>query len=278
MEIKRNIRIQNPETKAFLADAYYPQSEEKLPLVVFLHGYKGYKDWGAWHLMCQEIAKQGFYVVKFNTSHNGTTIENPKEFADLEAFGHNNYSKELSDVKTVIDAFSNQKEVDETQIALIGHSRGGGLSIIQAFENPKIKALVTLASVSSLNRFPKGKRMKEWKEKGVFEVLNGRTKQKMPHYFQFFEDYQQHQKRFDVQKAVQDLGKPYLILHGTQDEAVSFSNAEQIHHWNMSSQLVEIGQANHTFGAKEPWIKKELPSDLEKATHKIIKFLLREIK
>lgn len=58
MEIKidRNIVIHNPKTKGFLADAYYPETSEKLPLVLFVHGYKGYKDWGAWDLMAKKFA------------------------------------------------------------------------------------------------------------------------------------------------------------------------------------------------------------------------------
>ena len=42
---EQNIIINNPETKSFLADCYYPESDHKLPLLIFAHGYKGYKDW-----------------------------------------------------------------------------------------------------------------------------------------------------------------------------------------------------------------------------------------
>lgn len=278
MNIQRNILIENPTTKALLADAYYIQSEEKLPLVVFLHGYKGYKDWGAWDLMCKTIAQQGFYVVKFNTSHNGTSIANPNAFTDLDAFGENNYSKELSDTATVIDFFSQNNNVDENQIALIGHSRGGGLSIIQASENPKIKTLITLASISSLYRFPEGEKFQEWKEKGVFTVLNGRTGQQMPHYFQFFEDYQQNENRLNVELAVKNLEKPYLILHGNLDEAVNSVHAERLKTWNPNATLFKVDNANHTFGAKEPWEEKQLPPELQKATDIMIDFLIKKLR
>ena len=36
--------------------------------------------------------------VKFNFSHNGTTLESPSDFKDLESFGNNNFSKELYDL------------------------------------------------------------------------------------------------------------------------------------------------------------------------------------
>ena len=46
LNIERNTIIKNPKTRDFLADAFYPVSENQLPLVIFAHGYKGYKDWG----------------------------------------------------------------------------------------------------------------------------------------------------------------------------------------------------------------------------------------
>lgn len=42
----KNILLQNPETKSFLADSFHMDNTEKQPLVIFVHGYKGYKDWG----------------------------------------------------------------------------------------------------------------------------------------------------------------------------------------------------------------------------------------
>ena len=93
--------------------------------------------------------------MKFNFSHNGTSLEHPSDFADLESFAQNNYSKELSDLNFVIEYFSKDHRVDAEHITLIGHSRGGGISIISASsENSKIKNLITLASVDTLNRFP----------------------------------------------------------------------------------------------------------------------------
>ncbi len=156
--------------KEFLADAFFPESEENLPLIIFAHGYKGYKDWGAYELMGERFAEAGFYFVKFNMSHNGTTVEDTNNFGDLESFGQNNYSKELNDLEVVIDYFKNQKEVDSYNITLLGHSRGGGISIIKASENKNISKLITLASVSTLERFPKDEAFENWRKDGVYFI------------------------------------------------------------------------------------------------------------
>lgn len=274
VKIQKNIQIPNPETRTFLADAFYPETSEKLPLVIFIHGYKGYKDWGAWNLMAEKIAQAGFYFVKFNFSHNGTTVDDPTNFADLEAFGNNNFSKELSDYDALISHFISKPEVDSEKVTIIGHSRGGGISTIQAFEDNRVKALINLAGVSHFGyRFPSGERLEDWEREGVMYTENARTKQQMPHYFQFFEDYKNNEERFNIQYAAQHLEKPFLIIQGTEDEAVKDKEADLLNEWSKGSELFIIENANHVFGAKEPWESNELPKDLNIATEKIISFL-----
>lgn len=271
--IKKNILLENKQTRSFLADAYYKETQEKLPLVIFVHGYKGYKDWGAWDLMAEKFAEAGFYFVKFNFSHNGTSVEDPHHFADLEAFGNNNYSKELSDLGVVIDHFIHDPNVDSEKVVLIGHSRGGGISIIKTFEDERINGLITLASVDTLDRFPKGDLFENWKREGVYYALNGRTKQEMPHYYQFYEDYEQNIHRFDVERATEMAKAHMLIIHGTQDEAVDVKHAEHLHILNPNSEMFLIEDGNHTFGAKEPWTETNLPKDLNIVTEACIEFI-----
>ncbi len=274
---KQNIIISNSETKEFLADAFYPETDQKLPLVIFVHGYKGYKDWGAWNLMAEKFAESGIFFVKFNFSHNGTTVEDPHNFSDLEAFGNNNYSKELSDLGIVIDHFAKHEHVDDQKIILMGHSRGGGISIIKTFEDERINGLITLASVDTLDRFPKNEAFEKWKNVGVFYVINGRTKQEMPHYYQFYEDFKNNEMRFDVERAAEMAKAHVLIVHGTQDESVNVKNAEHLHILNPNSELFLIEDANHTFGAKEPWEENELPKDLNTMVEKSVEFIKNKL-
>ncbi|TDX86338.1 alpha/beta hydrolase family protein [Epilithonimonas xixisoli] len=259
--------------KDFLADAIFHKTENQLPLIIFVHGYKGYKDWGVWELMGVKFAKAGFYFVKFNMSHNGTTIEDPNNFADLEAFGQNNFSKELADLEVVIDYFKNQKEVDSNNIILIGHSRGGGVSVIKSSENKNITKLITLASISTLDRFPKNEDFENWKKDGVYYIEHARTKQQLPHYFQFFEDYENNKERFDVENSCKNLIIPSLFIHGSADEAVESKHSENLHHWTNNSQFEIIENAGHTFGAKEPWESDSLSKELSEAVEICIDFL-----
>ncbi len=277
LHIEKNIIIKNSETRDFLADSYYPETEKKLPLVIFAHGYKGYKDWGAWDLMANKFAEAGFLFVKFNFSHNGTTVDQPKDFADLEAFGNNNFSKEMSDYDEVLNHFYNHQKVDQEKVAIIGHSRGGGITVIKGFEDERVKVLVALAGVSNFKyRFPSQDRFEDWKTEGVMYSENKRTHQQMPHYFQFFEDFEKNEKRFDIQYAAQHLEKPFLIVQGTNDDAVKDKEAYLLNEWCKTSELVFIENANHTFGAKEPWTEEELPADLEAAVLAMTSFISKQ--
>lgn len=273
-----NIIVENPSTRSFLADAFYQKTSVKTPLIIFAHGYKGYKDWGAWDLMAEKFAEAGFFFVKFNFSHNGTTLENPSEFGDLEAFGHNNFTKEMSDYQAVINHFSNRSEIDSNRIAIMGHSRGAGITVITAFEDDRVKAVISLAGVSHFGyRFPNGERLQNWQDSGVMYSENARTKQQMPHYYQFYEDYKTNEQRFSVQHAAQHLEKPLLIVQGTNDDAVKDKEAFLLNEWCKNSELEILDGANHTFGASEPWHDKELPPDLSRATSIVISFLNRNL-
>lgn len=273
----RNLIIPGSKQKPISLDIYYNNNPLKKPLVVFVHGFKGFKDWGHFDLVAKTFAEHDFVFVKFNFSYNGTTPDHPTEFGDLEAFGQNNYLIELEDLKLVLDYVTTYRpldnHVDKNQIALIGHSRGGGISILKAAEDPRIKKLCTWASVSNFVGRHKASTIKEWKEKGVVYTMNMRTGQNMPLYQQFYQTIEQHKERLDVQKAAQKLNIPFLIIHGTKDEAVSAKDAEELHQACPSSELLFIENANHVFGAKHPYIESVLPKDAEQVVFSSIAFL-----
>lgn len=274
----KNQVLKGIHNKPILTDVYYNKTNTKKPIVIFAHGYKGYKDWGAWNLVAKAFADNGFVFVKFNFSHNGGTVEQPIDFPDLEAFGHNNFIKELDDLQSVIDwVFDNkdlEKEADMSNLTLIGHSRGGGIVTIKAQEEKRISCVITWASVSDYGaRFPTGELLEIWRKNGVSFIENGRTKQQMPHYFQFYQNFKDNSVRLNIKRAVENLTIPHLIIHGQADETVKLQEAQNIHSWNPKSELYIVKNANHTFGSKHPWDSQTLPQELNDATQKTIAFI-----
>lgn len=279
MVITKNIIIEGIHNKPILVDVFYVADNTPKPILVFCHGYKGFKDWGAWNVMAKRFAKSRFCFIKFNFSHNGGTIEQPIDFPDLEAFGNNNYTKELDDLETVINwTTENPKlatQTDINNITLLGHSRGGGIVSIKAEEDSRIKKCISLAGVSDFKiRFNENSdEFERWKTTGVKFVINGRTKQQMPHYFQFYKDFEKNEKRLNIKRAVSNLKIPHLIVHGSDDTSVSVEEAKSLHQWNPNSVLEIIEVANHVFGTSHPWKKDYLSNKLQNVVDVSIAFL-----
>lgn len=279
MKIIKNSVIQGKREKPVLADLYYLENNLSKNIVIFCHGYKGYKDWGTWDLVAKMFAENNIFFLKMNFSHNGGTENQPIDFPDLDAFGNNNFIKELDDIDVVLDWIAQntslQKEIDLKKITLIGHSRGGGTVIIKAKENTNITKVITWAGVSDFgSRFPTGKLLKDWKDNGVAYITNTRTNQEMPHYFQFYTNFKENEERLFIKNAVEQLNIPYLIIHGTKDETVSLQEAKNLNSWNSKNHLYIIENANHTFDSRQPWDQPSLPSDLNKVVEKSVQFIL----
>ncbi len=278
MKIKNHI-LKRPNKKPILWDAFFNSNATQKPLVIFCHGYKGFKDWGAWDLVAQAFADAGFFFVKFNFSHNGGTMEEPIDFPDLEAFAENNYSKELEDLKDVMDYFHSMEnpfyiEINPNSLILIGHSRGGGIAAIMASEDNRISQLITWASVGDFgNRMGSPTEIEQWKQEGVKYVLNARTKQQMPHNFQFYEDFKANEIRLTIASAIKNSRVRHLIIHATEDPSVSFQEAKNLKTWNPQSELIPIMESDHVFGATHPWSSPKMPEKLQTVVSKTIHFI-----
>ena len=276
MIIAYNLNINGSNDKPIAIDISYKSSQIKKPLIIFAHGFKGFKDWGHFNAIANYFAENNFVFVKFNFSHNGTSLQKPLEFDDLEAFGNNNYVFELNDLDAVLNTLLTveqlKNEIDAEKVYLIGHSRGGAISIIKTSEDTRIKKLVTWAAVADIVNRNSAITIETWKKDGVVFTYNGRTKQQMPLNFQFYETILANKNRLDITKAAEKLNVPFLIIHGTNDEAVNIKDAYILNKANKLSVIFLIEDANHTLGAQHPWELKNLPKDSKLAVDKTIQF------
>tara|TARA_R110002072_G_scaffold302097_2_gene483839 strand:+ start:24109 stop:25344 length:1236 start_codon:yes stop_codon:yes gene_type:complete len=229
-------------------------------LIIFIHGYMGYKDWGCWNLVSDFFVKEGYGFLKYNVSHNGGTIDNPIDFDDLDAFSENNYSKEIEDFEAILKVVENSFE-KISEIYLIGHSRGGGIALLQS-QNEQVDRICSWAGIASIvSRFPTGKQLEAWRNNGFYIRENGRTKQQMPHSYSQYEDFLQNKTRLNIEKYCRDSKKPTLVIHGEEDQSVTIEEGREIADW-IGTELIPIACAQHTFGAKQPWERNELPEEL----------------
>ncbi len=275
---ERNIILQSKHGRPFQADIFYKEDGKQKPLVIFSHGFKGFKDWGPFNLVAEKFAEAGFVFVKFNFSHNGTTVDSPIDFADLEAFGNDNLSIEMDDLGVVIDwIFSDQfpvasNEFDLEKLYLMGHSRGGGISILKTKEEVRVKKVCTWASVNEFSKYWTEEELEKIKRDGFVLVGNARTKQMMPIKWQLYENYFANLPRLFIPDVVKQMQIPFFIIHGTKDETIPVEAAIEMHQWNKNSELLLIESSNHNFGGKHPYNENTLTNDLEIAVKSTIEF------
>ncbi len=224
------------------------------PAVVVLHGFKGFKDWGMFPPFAERLARAGMTAVTPNVSGSG--VDDSGEVVWPERFGHNSFSAELKDVGGVLDALAGGElgVAPPSSIALVGHSRGGGIAILQTARDPRIRSLVTWAAVSSVQRWSREERS-AWRAAGKLAVKNARTGQVLPLYTDVLDDIESNAAPLDIEDAAKRVAVPWLLIHGTDDEAVSFAEAELLRAAAppASTTFLPVVGAGHTFGAQHPW-------------------------
>lgn len=253
-----------PHGDVIRADIRAPARGDPRTAVLVAHGFKGFKDWGFFPHLCESLARDGHLVVSFNFSLNGTG-PNLVDFTDLEAFGRNTLSRELEDLRWMLDrTIAGEWNGGRAPAAtgLLGHSRGGGTSVITAAEHSGVAALVTWAAVSTFQRWGE-EQAKDWTTLGVTFVPNARTGQQMPLYRTLWDDLRANADRLDVTAAAAMVRVPWLIVHGEEDATVNVAEARRLHEEGPSSALRIIAGSGHTFEAVHPM--EETTSGLEAA-------------
>jgi dienelactone hydrolase len=228
------------------------------PAIVVVHGWKGFKDWGMFPPLAERLARAGFATVTFNLSGSG--VDNSGELVWPDRFGRDTFTGERQDVATVIDALARGElgVVAPSSIGLVGHSRGGGVAVLQAAADSRIRALVTWSAISSVERWSPHAVL-EWRQTGALEVMNARTGQRFQLTTDILEDVEQNAAgSLDILGAATRVAVPWLIVHGAADETVSHKEAEALKAASplSATRLLSVDGAGHTFGAGHPWNPK----------------------
>ena len=227
------------------------------PVILYAHGFKGFKDWGFVPFIAEFFVKNGFSFVTFNFSHNGIGPD-METFSEEDKFSKNTYSLEVEELGEMILRCSEGelggKEANR-RVGLLGHSRGGGVSILAAQRSPEVQAVATWASISNVDRYEKHI-YEDWRKKGFMEAPNSRTGQIMKVGMDMLKDIEKNSKNaLNILSATKHLGKPLLVIHGSEDTSVRFYEAEMLNIYAdpIRSEMRLIAGADHTFGVKHPF-------------------------
>jgi pimeloyl-ACP methyl ester carboxylesterase len=238
-----------------LVDVRAGGRESARPAVIVLHGFKGFKDWGMFPPFSERLARAGVTAVTPNLSGSG--VDDSGQFVFSDRFAHNTFSAELEDLARVVDALASGDlgVVPPSRIGLVGHSRGGGIAVLQTARDPRIRALVTWAAISSVERWSPAEQA-EWRERGSKDIVNARTGERLPLYPDILDDIAHNAGgTLDILGAAKGVAVPWLIAHGSEDEAVSLLEGKALSAASAraTTRFLEIEGGGHTFGAVHPW-------------------------
>lgn len=190
------------------------------PLVIASHGLLSNKDSEKFVLLGELFSEEGIALLRYD--HRGCG----ESEGDLQ---ETTPTTRLRDLEAFFQFAICHPLVQADHIGLLGSSMGGFISIFKAASDPRIRALVLWATPARL--------------RGVVDdpAIGD----------EFIKDAQ----RYDAVKAISKVGH-CLILHGTSDDLVPFSDAEELHQAAKEpKRLVAFPEVDHRFSDPEARLK-----------------------
>lgn len=247
-------------------DIRIPDGPPPRAAVVLAHGFKGFKDWGFFPWVAEQLVGAGYAAVTFDFSRNGIG-DDPERFTDLDRFESNTLSLEQQELRAVLSDVLDGDLLPRRprRAALMGHSRGGGHAVLAAAAEPRVGALVTWAGVARFDRWTTETEAL-WRAEGRIWVLNQRTGEQMPVGLGLLKDFEAHRSELDVMAGALRIKAPWLIVHGTEDLTVGPGDAESLARVNPGAKLHRVEGAGHTFEVGHPFqgVSRELRDAMDR--------------
>jgi len=233
-----------------------PENEGVFPAVILLHGFTGYKEEPYYPTLSTNLLKHDIVSIRFDASGYGEsegTLEKDYRFS--------NY---LSDIGVIYKYTKSLDYVDESRIAISGHSMGGLLTIVFSSRHP---AIICLCAISSPVKMETSKEMSKnllnWKKRGYLKKVSSRFGPvRIP--WAFIEDA----SKWDATSSVKRVKVPILVIAGTGDTTVLSKETKKIYESaNQPKEYIEIKGMTHDF--------KNYPEILSRVNNKITDFFIK---
>lgn len=210
-----------------------PEKEERLPLMILVHGFTG--DMEERHITAvQRTAnEEGFAVLRAEMYGHGKSGG---------GFGDHTLMKWISNILTVIDYARTLDFVSD--LYLCGHSQGGLLTMLAgAMERDRLKAILPLSPASMI---PETARQGELL--GVsFDPDHIPPELDAGKSLTIRENYIRVAQLIDVDLAIARYKGPVLIVHGTGDASVPYRYSQQAAAKYADARLVLIPGDTHCY-------------------------------
>lgn len=252
---QEKIIFKNSEGQRLVGDLFFPENKI-LSIAIFVHGYTSDRKNSKAKRLSELLPNKGIGLFSIDLSGRG---DSEGKFEDTTL------TQYIDDIKCAVDTISKYTD----NIALIGSSLGGIVSLQEASKDKRVKALVLLSPVSV---FPhKSKRsefqpegLKKWKEKGHAFTDSGRFG-KLKINYTYYEDG----LKYGDYSIYRKINIPTLIIHGDADKSVPIEESKELIKYLKRSSFLTIKGADHGYTDKK---------DFEKMINETVKFLVEESK
>jgi pimeloyl-ACP methyl ester carboxylesterase len=238
-------------------DVRVPAGSARVPVVVGIHGFKGFRRWGFWPQIAASLTDAGYAFVGFDMSHNGVGAKG-LEFDEPDLFEKDTWRRQEDDLAAVLASLRGGRlpapeRIDATRVALLGHSRGGGLAVVRAAQDPQIRAVVALAPIATVLRFDE-ETMARGRRNGFIPILNTRTGQTLRFGADAIAEIDARIDLHDIAATyASKLAAPLLVVHGDADTSVPADEGRALAAAAPRGTFVGIPGADHVLGCRHPW-------------------------
>lgn len=209
---------------------YIPDKEEKMPAVIFSHGFGGNYEVGTQY--AEAFAQKGYVVYCFDFCGGSPESRSDGSTLDMSIF------TEQADLESVLAMIQEQSYVDERNIFLMGTSQGGAVSAITAAaHNDEIQGAVLLYPAFCLVDMTKER----------FHSVEDIPDTYFSLWMTVGRTYAEDLLDYDIYKAISAYNKDVLIIHGDADSIVPLSYSEKALDVYSSARLEVLPGAGHGF-------------------------------
>ena len=186
-----------------LDHVFTPGHADGPELVLVAHGVTSHHDRPYLVELCEALQRAGLASLRFSYSGNGAS---EGRYEDLTI------RKEVDDLGSVLDGFPDRV------LAYVGHSMGAAVGVLRAAQDPRIRALVSLAGMVRVRAFA------ERHFQGLVpgrDVMFGRPQCPLTQHF-----LDEAQRIDTTLAAASAVAVPWLLVHGDSDELVPLADSE----------------------------------------------------
>ena len=210
------------------------KANERKELVIVCHGIAGTKEENFIKQLCGDLEDSYINAFRFDFSGSG---ESEGKYIESTT------TKQISDLRSVVDYFDKQGFA----VGLIGHSRGGMESLLEASDNQRIRFVISIAGMAYTKKF--------------LERIFPRQRAKIFEGKKFYWDEEQQGKKYPVTPekvtdlesynpliAVKKITCPILFIHGDKDRTILLEEGEDLYKEANKPKYIKIFRnADHCF-------------------------------